>query len=202
MSPVEPQQQPPHCVVCRLPTDLCVCRDLPQYPLPLGFLLLQHVRERRSSSNTGNLVRKVLPNSSIVAYGRQGAPFDPKRLTDVDGAAALLYPSPDAVALSADRIAVDEVTTLVVLDATWPQARRMFQRLPPLRRLPAWCLPQSRAPRWQLRKQRQPGHLSTAGAVASALEVCGYPEAAATLDGALAAMTRAHLLRRRRNLRG
>jgi DTW domain-containing protein YfiP len=56
----------------------------------------------------------------------------------------------------------------VVLDASWSQARRMVQRLPPLRALPRWSL-EVTDPAPSLRRAPR-GGLSTLQAIAHAVE--------------------------------
>ena len=85
---------------------------------------------------------------------------------------------------------------LVVLDATWSQARKMSQRIPGLRRLPFARLPDGAAPRFCLRKSPRPGQLGTAEAAALALDLLGEAEGARKLREALSLMARAALRER------
>jgi DTW domain-containing protein YfiP len=68
---------------------------------------------------------------------------------------------------------------LVVLDGSWAQARRMLQRLAPLRDLPRLSLPPRDAER--LRRPTVAGGMSTLEAIADALELLGDGEAAGGL---------------------
>ena len=79
---------------------------------------------------------------------------------------------------------------IVILDASWPQARRMRQRIPALRGLPAMRLPAPTHVPDRLRRSRYPEHMSTAESVAAALEVVGEPAAAAHLRELLAELIR------------
>jgi len=92
-----------------------------------------------------------------------------------DGPSALLYPSPHPSARPdpAPR-------TILVPDATWAQARRMVQRLAPLRTLPRLAIP----PPPQALRLRQPpmaGGMSTLEAIAGVLALLGEAPAAAAL---------------------
>jgi DTW domain-containing protein YfiP len=66
-----------------------------------------------------------------------------------------------------------------VLDATWSQARRMFQRIPELRALPRVSLPGRPAER--LREPTVKEGMSTIEALAEALDLLGDGPAAAAL---------------------
>ena len=150
-------------------------------------LVIQHRRERGSQSNTGPLAHKVLENSKLVVYGDR-PPFNASVLSEPGRETFVLFPLPDAPTLSPSAItpAPGRHTTLVVLDASWRQARRMSRRIPGIRKLPFVQLPAHLSPQWTLRKPRQPGQLATAEAVAMALELIGEAHAAQALREALA----------------
>jgi DTW domain-containing protein YfiP len=59
----------------------------------------------------------------------------------------------------------------VVLDGNWTQARRMYQRLPELRRLPGLALPPPAANTRRLRRSPHPYGMSTVEAIAGAIAV-------------------------------
>ena len=149
--------------------------------------MIQHRRERGSQSNTGPLAHKVLENSKLVVYGDR-PPFNASVLKEAGRDTFVLFPLPDAPAISPDVIAPmpGRRTTLIVLDASWGQARRMSRRIPGIRKLPFVQLPTHLSPQWRLRKPRQPGQLATAEAIAMALELVGEGNAAEVLRQALA----------------
>ena len=71
---------------------------------------------------------------------------------------------------------------LVVLDATWSQARRMFRKLDALRGLPILRLPEAPMPVQRLRESPAPGKVSTIEAIARALRVLEGEASAAPLE--------------------
>jgi DTW domain-containing protein YfiP len=80
--------------------------------------------------------------------------------------------------------------TLLVLDGSWPQARRMAQRIPALRGLPRLALP---APATRVERMRTPPRadgLATLEAIARALELLEGPEIARPLDALFAEVVR------------
>jgi DTW domain-containing protein YfiP len=163
-------------------------------------LVIQQARERKSQSNTGALLARVLANSNLVLHGLPGALADLSDLEDPRCEAVVLFPVPDAPVIS--RESVPEVSgrrrILVVLDATWPQARRMAHRIREVRRLPFVRLPDGTAPRFILRKPHRPGFLSTAEAVALALHLLGEAAAAAAVREGLSTVARTVLEERGR----
>jgi DTW domain-containing protein YfiP len=134
---------------------------------------LQHALEASKVSNTGRFVPLVLAGAELRPLGAKEAPFDASGLSDAG--TALLFPD-----LGAPSVPVEDVRRLVVVDASWSQARRMLQRVPALRTLPRLSLTVT-APARSLRAA-PPGALSTLQAVARALDLLGDAEAGAALE--------------------
>lgn len=135
--------------------------------------VLRHALERFKNSNTGRLVAMALANAELVDVAVRGAPplpFAPAR------DAWLLWPEGDVLAAPPPA-----PIHMIVLDGTWPQARRMLQRLPALRGLPRLALPPPRAPLERLRRTRTADQMSTLEAVAHALAFLEGDAAAAPL---------------------
>jgi DTW domain-containing protein YfiP len=123
-------------------------------------VLIQHLLERRQKSNTGRHAAAVLPDVSLRTFGEKESPLKVDDLED----AWLLWPS-------ATPLGEGEPlpSTIVVIDASWSQARHMVQRVPALRGLRRWSLP-APASRRSLRTA-PPGGMSTIEALAEALAV-------------------------------
>jgi DTW domain-containing protein YfiP len=58
-----------HCFRCCLRQEICICSILPTVQTRAEFLILRHIREARSTSNTGWLVALAMPNSRIISCG-------------------------------------------------------------------------------------------------------------------------------------
>jgi DTW domain-containing protein YfiP len=144
--------------------------------------VIRHAQERGRASGTGRLIAATLQSGRVVDYALPG------HALHLDGEivdpAWLLYPDP-ARPLPMD----DTPKTLIVLDGTWPQARRMRQRIPALRGLPILNL-RAQEPGAFLREQRVASELPTALAVSEALRMLGEPQAAAALHHAYAVLRR------------
>ncbi len=150
-------------------------------------MILQHVKERFSQSNTGNLLPLVLQGCELLSYGDPGRPLATDPILDDAMNSLVLFPLPDIPVIS--RLDLERSSThrpgLVVLDATWKQARRMLTRVPVLRCLRFRRLPDNATPRWRLREPTCPGQVGTAESVAWALEALGFVEAARSVWDAL-----------------
>jgi hypothetical protein len=64
-----PGDQNIHCLRCYLRQEICICSILPTVQTRAEFLILRHIREARSTSNTGRLVVLAMPNSRIISCG-------------------------------------------------------------------------------------------------------------------------------------
>jgi DTW domain-containing protein YfiP len=126
---------------------------------------------------TGRMVRLSLSNSEL----HRGLRFDDDpRLADalVDG--ALLYPSADADPPTAFVHAPPH--SLVVLDGTWVEARKILRRNPALKALPRIGFVPSVASAYRIRRPPAPHCWSTIEAVAYVLGVLeGDPDRFAPL---------------------
>jgi DTW domain-containing protein len=145
------------CPRCRLETALCLCADIPRVPTKARIVILRHAIESRRVYNSGRIAALALPNSEIVDHGEKGSPA-----TEIDATGAwLLYPGGDPPRGVPER--------LVVLDGTWREARRMFIRIPALRKLPRLSLtpPASAGPR--LRRPPSKDGMATLEAIAHAV---------------------------------
>jgi DTW domain-containing protein YfiP len=184
-----PDERDLRCEVCKLPSSRCACEALPRVRPLVPIVIIQHAREKKVCGNTGSLAGHVLIGSTVVPYGDPVAPFDLARTLDPGIEFQVLFPTPGASVVG-PRLGRPGARTsgLIVLDATWSQARKMSQRIEALRRLPFVRLPEGSIPRFALRTPPGRGQFGTAEALALALEAIGDREAAAALRVALASV--------------
>jgi DTW domain-containing protein YfiP len=153
---------------------VCLCADVPTVATRTHVVIVRHQLERFRSSNSGRLAHLALPNSEIVDHGASG---QPAQLSDLGGAWRL-FPEGEPVRSAPE----PQPRQLIVLDATWSQARRMYRKLPWLRGLPILRLPDEPMPRARLRESPGPGRVSTIEAIARALRLIEGEEPAAALE--------------------
>ncbi len=190
-------------------TAYCLCAELPTVASRIRILVVRHVRELRKPSGTVRIAALALPALEIVDYRdepgdsapawiagsdsvRDGAHArSPERVAEEIAArpgACLLFPTGrEAGALA------EPPQTLVVLDGTWRQTRRMYQRIAGLAALPALRLPEAAA---QMRRLRE-AH----GAQRSSLEAIGEALTALGDEAAGAALLALHARFVERSLR-
>jgi DTW domain-containing protein YfiP len=81
----------------------------------------------------------------------------------------------------------------ILLDATWPEARKMFRKSPYLDRFPVLSLQPEQISRYRLRRSRRDDHFCTSEVAALCLELAGDTQAAQTLDAYLDVFTHHYL---------
>lgn len=163
------------CERCRQTPTLCICADVPSIANRTRVLVLRHHYEAPRPSNTARIAALALQNIDIVEWVPRTPP-DVDRLLTGHHPAWVLYPGGGNVDISRERPA-----TLVVLDATWKQARKMLHRHAPLFALPRWELPGPAPAASRLRRAHDPQARSTLEAIADALAILDGPDVGAPL---------------------
>ena len=181
--PPTPVPGPGRCHRCFLQTAVCLCPGIPLIDTRTHVVVVRHWLEAAKPSNTGRIAALALRRAAVHDYARPAAPLDVGAL--VTPGTWLLYPEPGAPQGLAGR---PPPVRLVVLDATWAQARRMRQRIAALRGLPRLALPAPTRPRERLRTPSHPDAMATLEAIAAALALLEDPGIGAALDALYARM--------------
>ena len=87
----------------------------------------------------------------------------------------------------------------ILLDATWPEARKMFRKSPYLDKLPVLSLASDQISRYKLRRSRRDDHFCTSEVAALCMDLAGEPMAAQALQAYLDVFTH-HYLRAKNQL--
>lgn len=178
----KPRDENSHCPRCYQRREICICPILPTVTTRTEFLILRHIYEAERPSNTGRLVALAMPNSRIIPCGggtRIGlSPVDDEFLR-VPGT-WLLWP--DGTGTQPDMSDLATPDRVVVIDATWQQARRLYCNMPVLRTLPRLVLPEPTRSRDRLREQHRSDGMSTIEAIAAAVAKIEGAETARPLE--------------------
>jgi DTW domain-containing protein YfiP len=180
-------------------------------PAGLDLVLLTHQTEFSKSSNTGVLVADLTEDMRIqvrrLLWSRV-APDQPLLARIASQPSFLLYPCPQAQLLDVDkqqlfwqqRLQQTGANTpnqksdssnigasgprlqLIILDATWQLARKMYNQSAYLKQLPAISLDSTQKSVYQLRRNQQEMGWCTAESVSMLLSALGYLPAAAKLQ--------------------
>lgn len=189
-----------HCPGCRLVTSHCMCLLRPQVAMRAGVCLLMHDAEPLKPSNTGWLIADVVADTHAFGWSRtEVPPALLALLADPQWQPCVVFPGefvePARVVRTVEPAAAGAKKPLfVLLDATWPEARKMFRKSPWLDRFPVLSLEGGEASRYRLRRSTRGDHFCTAEVAAQCLDLAGEGLAADALDAWLDVFSERYLL--------
>jgi len=160
----------------------------------MQIFLLTHPREVGKVTNTGRLVNRALSvgnsenvSAQILLWSRTQA--NPLLLDSIETTStlllypseeALLSPSEDSSNLEQQQLmsrvipaqnAVEDVTSFIILDGTWQQARKIYNKSPYLKDLKRLHLAAKTPSRYSLRRNQKTSGLCTAESVIELLKL-------------------------------
>lgn len=158
------------CARCRRPEVVCYCPFVRTIRTRTRVVVLQHPRERDVPINTARIASLCLPDAEL----HLGVRFDEARLTTLLGAdparpPVLLYPGDDAIDVEANP--PSGPVTLVVVDGTWFQARKIVRTNAALASLPRYAFRPKAPSDYRIRREPQEDYVSTIEALVSVLGV-------------------------------
>ncbi|WKE64550.1 DTW domain-containing protein [Gallaecimonas kandeliae] len=186
------------CDSCALVPDYCLCPHRPQLESRLEFGLLMHHNEPFKPSNTGKLICDLLPGTQAFDWHRTepGAELLDWLTPDT----RIVFPSHYVEAERLAPLPASGPAKLLILDATWQQARKMLRASRYLDALKVSSIDEALLSGYQLRSQHRDGHLCTAEVAALLLEQAGEIRNGALLAAWLAAFSEHYLAAKRHGL--
>jgi DTW domain-containing protein len=187
------------CERCLLGENFCICAQISPVNSTVDWLVLMHPDEVLKPTNTGRLLADLFPrNTWVFEWSRTVAPEglltllqDPQRYV------VMVFPAESCVPLCTVQSQANVSNlrlTLILLDGTWKQARKMCSRTPWLSHLQAIELP-PQATQYGLRKTVHEGSLSTAEAAIGLLQHLD-PPAAQSLQSVFVLFNQGYMLSR------
>ncbi len=164
------------CFRCMRPERVCYCSVLPKLTTRSRVVLLQHPRESRVAIGSAHMASLCLPSSELHV----GVSWDDSKdlarvLSDPTRPAALLYPGEGAIDVV--RHPPPGPITLVVVDGTWWQARKLVRQSRVLSSLPRYAFVPPSPSEYRIRKEPHPDYVSTIEALMHVLgAIEGEPE--------------------------
>ncbi|WP_411884659.1 tRNA-uridine aminocarboxypropyltransferase [Polaromonas sp. YR568] len=194
------------CAGCRLNPTHCMCALRPAVPdVRAGVCLVMADIEALKPSNTGWLIADVVADTFAFEWAR----------TVVDPALIALLADPQwqpYLVFPGEFVAAERVVTevalpaaapldgqpakrplFVLLDATWPEARKMFRKSPYLDKLPVLSLQSEQLSRYKLRRSQRDEHFCTSEVAALCFALGGEARVADTLEAYLDVFTNHYL---------
>jgi DTW domain-containing protein YfiP len=144
----------------------------------MKFTLLTHFKEIPKRSNTGRLVLDVLGAAAEqIRWDRMNPPAG--LLEEIAaGGVALVFPG-GADDNDGDLTGIDRC---IIVDGTWIEARKIYQRSPYLHKIRRICLKPGGKSQYNLRKNQKEDCLCTAECVIEVLRSAGDSDAAERLQ--------------------
>ena len=144
----------------------------------MKITLLTHFKEFDKRSNTGQLVLEILGDAAEqIRWDRLNPPA--QLVEEIEaGSVALVYPG----TAGEDDDDLSDITRFILIDGTWHEARKIYQRSPYLRKVRRVCLKPTGASQYNLRKNQKEACLCTAECVIEILQSTGRIEQAEQLQ--------------------
>jgi DTW domain-containing protein YfiP len=152
----------------------------------MKITLLTHFKEFPKRSNTGRVVLDVLGGSvEQVRWDRMSPPA--RLVEEIEaGGVALVYPGP----ADESNGCLSDISHIILIDATWHEARKIYQRSPYLQKARRVSLKPAGKSRYNLRKNQKEACLCTAECVIEILRSQGNNDAADRLEECFLAFIR------------
>lgn len=171
------------CESCQLGLQTCICEWRKARNSELQFILIMHRDEVYKPTNTGRLIADVFPDQCQAFLWNRTQPSAAllALLNDENRRCQLVFPASENNTRRVDsqpkvRVeAGDPINTVVLLDGTWKQARKMYSQAKWMKHLPLLDLSDTlnESPHnwgnYRVRQACEEGQLATAEAAALAL---------------------------------
>ncbi len=138
--------------------------------LDLNFYLLTHERELERKTRSSIPAVQVLADSCHTTVWKRTEP-DPVIAAGLSATdTVLVYPADDGQSVES----LDGVRNFVLLDGTWQEAQKIYNRSPYLKRFPVLKIKGEGQSVYRLRRNQKDGGLCTAETMAEILRIKGY----------------------------
>jgi DTW domain-containing protein YfiP len=202
------------CTGCRLVLSHCLCGLRPAVNVDAGVCLIMADIEPLKPSNTGWLIADVVDDTFAFGWARtevdpallvlladpQWQPYlvFPGEFVEAGRVVTVLLPGEEGD-VDGKQITQSRRPLFVLLDATWPEASKMFRKSPYLNHLPVLSLRSEQLSNYRLRRSQSEQHFCTAEVAALCMARAGQTQAAQTLEAYLEVFTD-HYLKARQQL--
>lgn len=154
------------CLKCRRRLRTCICEHLRPFKTTSRFIILMHPMEfKKEKVGTGRFSHLILENSAVfvdISFD-ENKPFL-EMLNDPQYESYVLYPGDEVVDLSGD-VPVEFLSgkpkQFIVIDGTWPCAKKMMRLSTCLHDLPRVSFSTNRTSAFKVKHQPLPECLST-----------------------------------------
>lgn len=197
------------CQFCLMAQTACFCHARNPQPLPIELILLYHRDEIHKPTNSGRLIADLFPEQTHAFLWSRKEPDSAliELLQEKDRQIILLFPDKENknTQYNATENIDNDITkkvTLILLDATWKQASKMFHLSQWLREFPCMSINVEKQKAFLVRHAKHDMQFATAEVTAMALNVLGYDKQADALMSYNATFNQHCLMSRKRSGQG
>lgn len=180
----------PTCYACNRPTSYCLCGFAKPFEAHCNFLILQHPNERKKYYSTARIVTKTLLNSKLM----RGLEFEISEFNKYCSMDKTYLLFPDEEAKDCECIDLNQENTVIVVDGTWSEAKKIIKYNPILKTLPTLTFKRKLISNYRIRKQPKENYLSTLECIGYLLQLnsvaFGHPDRAKIYDSLFGAFNR------------
>jgi len=164
------------CARCRRPAEGCYCAHVTPIDTSTRLVLLQHPRERYVAIGTAHMASLCLTNSELHV-GIDWSRSQPlaRALANPARPPILLYPGEGSIDIVKSPPAGP--ATLVVVDGTWAQTKKVVRTNPVLAALPRYAFVPPKPSEYRIRKEPDDASVATIEALVHALTALEGDEA-------------------------
>lgn len=165
------------CNQCGLPIINCICNKSPKVRSKAQLWILSSEREVYRPSNTARILKLINPNSTeLFLWERTKGPE--RLISNINNekyTTYVLFPTENEE-LENRKVTferTDKIPAFIIIDGTWKEARRIYNKCEFLRGLPIISLEPNFASNYDLRRGAAEGNLCTIEAVIEVLKMSG-----------------------------
>ncbi|MFN8670844.1 MAG: DTW domain-containing protein [Candidatus Sericytochromatia bacterium] len=168
------------CELCNLPKISCICSKIPKIDSKTNFILLMNEKEEQKPTNTGRLLTDTMDNSKLFIWSRVEPNKDLIELLENPKYDPYIVFPDDTEELKQRvkpfEIKSDKEPLFILLDGTWKQARKIYNKSEYLQKLPILPLRLEKKSEYKLRRASEENHLCTVETAIEILNIAGEPE--------------------------
>ncbi|MEK7433619.1 MAG: DTW domain-containing protein [Cyanobacteriota bacterium] len=165
------------CEECQLPEITCICGREPEIISNVTFCIIMNEREPKKPTNTGRLIEDTMKKTKVFIWSRVN---ENKELIDLINNDLydpyVIFPD-DTEELKSKVVDFQKKEKkeplFIILDGTWKQARRIFNKSEYLKKLPILSIKIDKTSEYQLRRASDAHHLCTVEVGIELLKIAG-----------------------------
>lgn len=166
------------CQECMRPLNLCYCHKVQSFQNKINIILLQHPLEIDHPFNTGRICELSFTNITTFKGEDFNEDSSLHKLIE-SNKVALLFHRPEFSVIAEKG---DDYSHLIVIDANWKKAKKMYFLNTFLHYLPKVSLPLNLSSKYIVRKAPKEGHYSTIESIVYALNILEEGDYSKALD--------------------